>query len=369
MLLWAIKRAGLELDDFLLKKPAVAKWINGEGMPTVKQLEAFSGWVHVPFGYLFLSEPPQEEMPVTFFRSEGKATKSLFDLNVYDTVMMLEQRQAWLREYLEDNDYEPLPFVGRMQNSHSVGEIVRDIRDTLDLDEEWASRCETWEAALSRLVEVLEDAGIITVFNGVVGSNTHRPIPVDKCRGFVLVDEFAPFIFVNNKDYKTAQIFTLAHEIAHIWLGKSAGFDLQNLLPADEATEQLCDAVAAEFLVPQEAFEEVWSHTQETRALARHFKVSEIVVARRALDTGKWDKKAFFTFYNDYVGRLSNAKSKQGSGGDFYRTAKKRVSLAFASHIHQAVKAGQLLYRDAYKLTGLKGNTYSNFITQNLQGR
>jgi Zn-dependent peptidase ImmA (M78 family) len=366
MLLWAIERAGFDREDFLVKKPLVAQWLSGERLPTAKQLEVFSNWVHVPYGMLFLPEPPYEEMPITFFRSGEQATTGLFDLNVYDTVLMLEKRQAWLRDYLEHNGNSPLPFVGAMETGNSVPAIVDHIRATFALEEHWASACPTWEAALARLVEVIEDAGIIVVFNGVVGSNTHRPVPVNKCRGFVLVDAFAPFIFVNNRDYKAAQIFTLAHEIAHIWLGKSAGFDLENMLPADEATEQLCNAVAAEFLVPQKAFDAVWAETKDIQALAKRFKVSEIVIARRALDTGKWSRSLFFEFYNNYLARLAGLKRPQSGGGDFYLTTKKRVGLAFAAHVKQAVKTGQLLYRDAYKLTGLKGDTFANFITQQL---
>lgn len=92
----------------------------------------------------------------------------------------------------------------------------------------------------------IEDKGIITVFNGIVENNTSRPIPVDECRGFVW-DEMAPFMFINNADWKSAQMFTIVHELAHIWTGHSAGFDFRKLQPADDPIEILCDKVAAEF--------------------------------------------------------------------------------------------------------------------------
>jgi Zn-dependent peptidase ImmA (M78 family) len=105
----------------------------------------------------------------------------------------------------------------------------------------------TWQEAQDHLIKHVEDKGIITVFNGVVENNTSRPIPVDECRGFVLVDEIAPFMFINNADYKSAQMFTIVHELAHIWTGHSAGFDFRKLQPADDPIEVLCDKVAAEF--------------------------------------------------------------------------------------------------------------------------
>ena len=212
----------------------------------------------------------------------------------------------------------------------------------------------------------IEDKGIITVFNGIVENNTHRPIPVDECRGLVLVDKYAPFMFVNNADWKSAQMFTIVHELAHIWTGRSAGFDFRKLQPADEPIEKLCDKVAAEFLVPEKEFEEVWSRNASISHLSRYFKVSEIVIARRALDMGKISKRKFFEFYKEYSNREFAKKENQGSGGDFYATTKKRISVTFASHVNQAVKSGQLLYRDAYKLTGLKGDTFDNFFSKHL---
>jgi Zn-dependent peptidase ImmA (M78 family) len=214
------------------------------------------------------------------------------------------------------------------------------------------------------LVLHIEDKGIITVFNGVVENNGFRKIPVDECRGFVLVNEMAPFMFINNADWKSAQMFTIVHELAHIWTGHSAGFDFRKLQPADNPIEILCDKVAAEFLVPENSFNEVWDYNPTIRYASRYFKVSEIVIARRALDTGKLTRQQFFAFYEEYSNREFAKKELQSSGGDFYATTKKRLSLTFASHINNAVKSGNLLYRDAYKLTSLKGDTFQNFFSK-----
>lgn len=317
----------------------------------------------MPFGYLFLPQPPEEKLPIPFFRSNGDQAEKV-SINVYDTILLLQQRQDWLRDYLLDNDNEPLPFVGKFKNNLNVKEIVADIRSVLNLGENWASEFRSWTDALNHLVGIIEDTGIITTFNGVVENNTSRKIPVDECRGFVLVDEYAPFMFVNNSDFKAAQMFTIVHELAHVWTGSSAGFDFRKMLPANDPMERLCDQVAAEFLVPEKAFNEVWNNN--TGYLAKHFKVSEIVIARRALDTGKWGKPQFFSFYNEYKTREFQKKENQSSGGDFFATTKKRLSVTYAAHINQAVKTGQILYRDAYKLTSLKGDTFHNFFTNHL---
>lgn len=362
ILKWAIARAGYDFQEFTTKVPNVQKWINREKQPTVKQLEDFSKKVHLPFGYLFLPNPPEEKLPIPFFRTnKPQATK--VSVNVYDTILLLQQRQDWLREYLKDNDFKIIPFVGKFRNNENVSAIVTDIRKTLGLQENWASQFDTWEESLNNLSHKTEEVGIIAIFNGIVENNTHRPIEVDECRGFVLVDDYAPFMFINNSDSKAAQMFTIVHELAHIWTGHSAGFDFRKLKPADNPIEILCDKVAAEFLVPQKAFNEVWQRNPTIKYCSRYFKVSEIVIARRALDTEKITQQQFYTFYDEYISR--EFKKKEGaSGGDFYATTKKRLSMTFAAHVNNAVKTGKLLYRDAYRLTSLKGDTYQTFFTQ-----
>lgn len=366
MLTWAITRAGYDVSAFAEKFPPILAWLEGQKKPTVKQLEEFSKKVYLPFGYLFLPQPPQERLPIPFFRTHGNQADKI-SLNVYDTILLLQQRQDWLKDYLKDTDFPRLAYVGRFRNKHDVNAIVADIRQTLQLPEDWASQFGTWQEAQDYLVQQIEDIGIITIFNSIVENNTHRPVPVDECRGFVLVDAYAPFMFVNNADFKSAQMFTLVHELAHIWTGHSAGFDFRKIQPANDPIEILCDKVAAEFLVPAQVFDKVWNHKPNDFTYAgSQFKVSKIVIARRALDTGKITRKQFFDFYDNYANQEFAKKESQHAGGDFYATTKKRISITFAAHVYRAVKSGKLLYRDAYKLTGLKGDTFENFFSKYL---
>lgn len=365
MLTWAIARAGYDVHEFTHKFPSILDWIHGDKKPTIKQLEDFSKKVHLPFGYLFLPEPPYEKLPIPFFRTNNTPASNV-SINVYDTILLLKRRQDWLAEYLKDSEFDPLRFVGLFKGKYSVKEIVADLRRTLGLSQNWASRFATWQEALDSLIEHVENVGVITVFNGIVENNTHRPINIEECRGLVLVDAYAPFMFINNSDSKAAQMFTIVHELAHIWTGHSAGFDFRKLEPANDPIEILCDKVAAEFLVPESLFIEVWSHNPDIKNTARYFKVSEIVIARRALDLGKITKAQFLDFYDDYINREFIKKEAQGSGGDFYATTRKRLGMAFSYHINNAVKAGRLLYRDAYRLTSLKGDTFHTYFSQHV---
>ncbi|PSR55102.1 hypothetical protein AHMF7605_17125 [Adhaeribacter arboris] len=359
---WAIARAGYELQEFAMFP--IQDWLDNKKRPTVKQLEKFSNKVHIPFGYLFLKEPPKENLPFPFFRT-GRSQTEQVSINVYDTILLTQRRQEWLIEFLEENNYEPLPFVGKFDENTDFKIIVEDIHNTLGLKNEWASSFSKFQDTLDFLTRKIEDIGIIINFNSVVGTNNTRPISVNECRGFVLVNAFAPFMFVNSADAKAAQLFTIVHELAHIWIGKSAGFDFRKLQPADAPIELLCDKVAAEFLVPENSFNQVWDNTPSISVLAKHFKVSQLVIARRALDLRKVSKQSFFKFYNDYIEDLKAKKEeKKSSGGDFYASAKKKISPTFAAYVDRAIKGNALLYRDAYRLTGLKGDTYQTFMNK-----
>lgn len=364
MLTWAVARAGFDLHEFAEKVPHLFDWIQGEKKPTVKQLEDFSKKVYLPFGYLFLPEPPKESLPIPFFRTNGNQTTNV-GINVYDTVLLLKKRQDWLSDYLKDNEFDELSYVGKYKGKNNIQEIVADIRNTLGIEENWASEYKTWQDALNALIQQVESIGIITMFNGIVENNTSRRIDVEECRGFVLVDKMAPFMFINNSDGKAAQMFTIVHELAHIWTGHSTGFDFRRLEPASHPIERLCDKIAAEFLVPEEVFIKVWNADPSIKNSAKYFKVSEIVIARRALDLGKITKVVFLDFYNEYINReFIKKETAQPSDDDFYFTTRKRLGWAFSSHINNAVKSGKILYRDACKLTGLKGDTFQMYFSK-----
>ena len=365
LLIWAIERAGINIDEVSRTIPSFSSWLLGKKKPTVKQLEKFAQKVHLPFGYLFLENPPEEKLPIPFFRTLNSQEHKI-NINIYDSVLLLQQRQSWLTDYLKDNNYLQLNFVGKFSNNPDINDVVNDIRTTLKIDEDWAKEFSTWEKAKDHLTQLIEDAGIITTFSSIVGNNTRRNIKVDDCRGFVLVDDYAPFMFINSADSKSAQMFTIAHELAHIWIGQSAGFDFRQLQPANNQTEVLCDKIAAEFLVPAKSIEDSWQTVKDISQLARYFKVSQIVIARRLLDLGKISKNEFITFYDNYINQdFARSENREG-GGDFYKTQRKRLSVRFLSFVNQAVKENKLLIRDAYNLTNLKGETYHTFMREHL---
>lgn len=365
ILRWAMDRANKTVDDLIKALPKLPDWLDEKSQPTVKQLETFSKKVYLPFGYLFLQEPPKEKIPFPYFRQGKKMVNNQVSINVFDTILSMKQRQQWLSEYLKEEGQKPLPFVGRYDIKATVEEIVNNIRTTLKLPVGWAKEYKTYADAVRKLIDQTEEAGVIVVVNGIVGNNTRRRIDAEECRGFVLVNDYAPFLFINNTDAEAGKMFTLIHELAHVWLGKSAGFDNNKMLPADDPVEELCDKVAAEFLVPEIDFEKAWLGSHDFNVLARIFKVSSLVIARRAFDLGKITKSAFFSWYNNWLREWQERKADAG-GGDFYNNQPNRVSRRFAALVERAVRSEQLSYRDAYRMTGLYGDTYHNFVNNKL---
>ncbi len=366
LLKWAIYRMG-DPTPIEVKFPKLASWLNGELQPTLKQLESFAKATSTPLGYFFLSKPPEETFPIPHYRTISDKQSSNPSPNLIETVHTMERRQDWMREYLIDVGQDPLDFVGSAKEIHDPKIIADLMRKKMNLETNWASRRGTWQNALSDLLQRIQDIGILVMINGIVGNSTRRKLDVEEFRGFVLVDEYAPLIFVNGADGKAAQMFTLAHELAHVWIGLSAAFDLSLLQPSDDKIERLCNESAAEFLVPENDFNQLWNEIKNDKnkyqQAARYFKVSELVAVRRALDL------EFITFedYKEFYEirekeEEERAKNKSGGGGDFHNNANWRIGPKFADAIIGQVKEGKTLYRDAYKLTGIKGMTFDNFV-------
>ncbi|MBN1322414.1 MAG: ImmA/IrrE family metallo-endopeptidase [Methanotrichaceae archaeon] len=361
---WALERSARRAS-IERRFPKLPEWQSGKSQPTLRQLEAFAKATSTPLGYLFLPEPPEERLSFPHFRTLGNDRPSGPSPDLLETVQMMERRQVWMREHLIEDGHEPLGFVGSADPAVEPERLAVKMRQTLGLAEGWAAENRTWTDALLQLRDRMEGAGVLVVTNGVVGNNTHRRLDPAEFRGFVLVDDYAPLVFVNGRDGKAAQMFTLAHELAHIWLGRSAAFDLLELRPADDIAELACNRAAAEFLVPKDQLLELWPTVKEEQdryqAMARHFKVSELVCVRRAVDLGLITRGEFLNFYREYQ-KVERASKDQGQrGGNFYASQNNRIGRRFAEVVVGAAREGRLLYRDAYRLTGLYGESFERY--------
>jgi Zn-dependent peptidase ImmA (M78 family) len=375
VLVWAIERAGFTPSDLEIKFPKIHEWIIGVKQPTLKQLIKFAKITRTPFGFLFLKKPPTEKLPIPFYRTNNNEQQEIVQNvspELRDTIYLMQRRQLWMKEYLVDSGADPLPYVHSVKLDETPEMVAQKIRETLGLDEDWASKLPNWEHALQLLRDAIENIGVLVTLNGIVGNNTRRKLSTNEFRGFVLVDEHAPLLFVNNADFKAAKIFTLIHELAHIFIGKSAAFDLREMLPANNKLELFCNQAAADFLVPKNQLFDCWAVAKKTHEpfhyLAGKFKVSVLVIARRALDLNLVDKSSFIEFYYQYQNDERRMKSNKAGGGDFYKNQNLRVGRRFATAVMQAAKEGKVSYHEAFRLTGLYGKTFDKYTASVEQG-
>lgn len=357
MLCWARERSGRPDTYFAEHFPKFDAWECGETLPTLKQVEALAKATYTPVGYLFLFAPPDEALPIPDFRTLGDRPMAQPSPNLLETVYACQQRQAWYQEFARVTGEPPRAFVGSVSTGDSVESVANAMRIALGFDLEARRACPTWTDALRRFIEQADELGVLVMCSGVVRNNTHRPLDPEEFRGFALADPLAPLVFINGKDTKAAQMFTLAHELAHIWIGQSALSDAGAYAVPDHAVEAWCNRVAAELLAPLELVRDEFRGDKEldteVKRLARRFKVSTLVVLRRIFDAGGITRAEFQEAYDEEIARLRAAMSKGSSGGDFYLTQAARVSKRFARALVVSTLEGHTLYRDAFQMLGV----------------
>lgn len=358
ILQWAIDRSRRPRPAFERKFPKLSAWLRGEEKPTLKQLERFARSAHAPVGYLFLSQPPEEILPLPDFRTVAGTELSRPSADLLETVYTCQLRQDWYRDFARANGELPLAFVGSATLTDDVPETATRIRRQLGFDLEQRRQMATWSEALRQFLAQADEAGVLVMVSGIVGSNTHRVLDPKEFRGFTLDDPLAPLVFINGADSKAAQMFTLAHELAHVWLGRSALTDAEAKSEPAHDVERWCNQVAAEVLVPLEAFRSEFRSgapwDDEAQRMARVFKVSTLVILRRMFDARALTREQFQAAYRAESERLQHRVESTQAGGDFYATLGVRVGKRFARAVVASTREGHTLFRDAYRLMGIK---------------
>ena len=352
------ERANVHEAKLARNFPRLEDWQSGKGAPTLRQLENFAKATHTPIGFFFLDERPQEKIPIPDFRTIGDAPVKRPTADLLETIYQCQRRQDWYHHYALENHFDRVPFVGSFDTDTSAIEAAASMREELDFSV--AKRGWTWSHALTYLRNQAVDKGVLVMVSGVVNNNTHRKLDPSEFRGFALVDRFAPVVFVNGADTKAAQIFTLAHELAHIWLGKTAVSDVDlgtQVRNEHNEIERWCNRVAAEFLVPEELLRTHYQPraelTAELNRLARYFKSSTLVMLRRIYDLDNLSWSNYRSTYNSELDSAMSSEPKSNSGGNFYNTLLVRVSKPLAQAVATSTLEGTTMYRDACRLLGI----------------
>jgi Zn-dependent peptidase ImmA (M78 family) len=351
---WACDRAGLEMAALAKKFPKLTEWVCGRSKPSLKQLEQFAKTTHAPIGMLFLPAPPIEALPIADFRTVGGEAVRRPSPNLLDMLYQCQQRQDWYADYARENGEAKVSFVNSVKVGSDVVLAAAAMRAAIGFGLELQTQSQTWTQALRALGKHMDDAGVLVMCSGIVYNNTKRKLDTLEFRGFALADAFAPLIFVNGSDSKSAQMFTLAHELAHIFSGETGLSEASVSGAGAHKTEQWCNAVAAEFLVPLKDFSALYNRGAdiafEVTRLAKHFKVSTLVILRRMQDTGALSADDFWQAYSAELTRIQTAK---GSGGSFYATQGQRLGKRFGHALIISTLEGRTLRRDAMRLLAI----------------
>lgn len=366
MLRWARGRVGFDLHAAAkaahVKPEQLEKWESGDSRPTFKQAQNMAQALHAPFGFFFLQQPPTEPPLLPDLRTVGGAPVEKPSVNLQEAIKHTLQRQAWYAEYQQEQGTQPLPFVGKFKAATNPRTVAADIRQVLGVDVEQGQR--QWDVYQRDLIQGAEQAGILVMRSGIVGNNTRRKLEVSEFRGFAISHPVAPVVFINSADAPAARLFTLLHELAHIWLGSSG---ISNAAPGNTRQEEVaCNAIAGEFLTPADTFRQAWGNASpdlpvRLAELSRRFHVSQLVIMRRALDLGLMDRENYNHFYLAELARFRQAESQ---GGSYYRNAGTKNSTRFARAVIAEAFSGRLLLRDAGKLLGVQPANLRTFAEQ-----
>lgn len=362
---WARERSELTTDQLSSKlkisSASITAWETGDALPTFVQAKKLADKLFIPFGYLFLSSPPIEELPLPDLRTVSGEPVTSPSIEFLDLLNDVLRKQQWYWEFQEEEGAEAIPFIGTFTLDDDIELVSRRIREEFSVNEDLRREAINWEDFFRKFVERVEESGILVFRSGIVGNNTHRKLSVEEFRGFAISDPIAPVIFINGKDAKAAQIFTLAHELVHLWIGQSgiSKPDFENPQNEPNEIERYCNSVAAEILVPSELFLSDWeegkSIAENLQDLATRYRVSKMVVLIRAYNLEIVSTQSF-TQHKHEIEMQVFRRTERG-GGDFYASVLSRNSRTLTTALVSAALEGRVLLREAARLLGIKVST------------
>jgi len=372
ILIWGIKESGLTLDKIAkklgTKKEKVEKWLKKEDFPTYKQLRKLSDILNIPFGYFFLKKlPVREKLEIPDFRHAKDSIP--LTKNFYEIYYDVKRKHDWIKLKREKEEFNPLEFVEKYTIDDNPKEIAEDIKNILSITEKELEKPPN--ELLLNIIEKAEKCGIIVIKNSILINNSHIKLDPNEFRGFVIVDKLAPVIFINGADSIKAQIFTLFHELAHIWLGQSGISDVN--LENTNYIERLCNQVAVEILMPEEKIRKLWNSSLEPyeniKILSKTLPVSKLALSYRGVNLGlitfNTQKEIEKILKEEWL--AEKGEEKRGTGGDYYRTIPIRNSKTLTREVLSSLQAGELLYKEAAQLLNVKVKSLKKML-ENLRG-
>lgn len=384
ILRWARETARISLDDAAkglglrtLKDATAVDQLraleSGDSEPSRPLLLKMVKLYRRPLLTFYLSKPPRKADRGQDFRTLPKSHPVIADVLLDALLRDVHARQSLVRAVLEDDEEtQPLSFVGSVSTSDGPQKVISAIQDTLGIKLADYRTQDSTKDAFKFLRNRTETMGIFVLLMGNLGSY-HTNIDLETFRGYALADDVAPFVVINENDSPGAWSFTLLHELAHIWLGQTGVSGAR----AEKTIEQFCNEVAGEFLLPKgelagldvndaTPFEEAQSRISE---FAGNRNISSSMVAYKLYLAGRIERKKWsdlsLAFRQLWRSRRRNQRERTREGGrgpSYYIVRQHRVGLTLIDLVGRLMAAGSLTTSKAGKVLGVKTKNVQRLI-------
>lgn len=349
------------------------EWENGTNQPTIRQAQTLAKAYKRPFALFFLPEVPRDFQPLQDFRKSG--SKNLTTSSIF-IIREIQQKQAWISEVNSENQDDKLDFVGRFSIKDNPQAVANDILNTLKINPASYKK----DNPIKEWIDAAETNGIFISRTSFIHS--HLKLDSEELQGFAIADSYAPFVFVNSDDWKAPQLFTLVHELAHIWIAETG---ISNEVEPDikhkdkfHPVELFCNEVAANALMPKEivlSFDSTSFQTsKDVFKVAKQLGVSSFALLVRALNLNiiptpiyqKLKKQADID-YTEYLKREAEKKAKQKDkpgGPNYFLLQLNRNSRLFTQTVLDAFRGGFIEPTLASNLLNVQVNKFPKLESQ-----
>jgi len=365
---WAINRSGKTIEQVKKKFGKIEEWISGDSFPTFKQLEDLAKSLYVPFGYLFYSEPPVEKCPLPDFRTPNDSHIEKCSINLLETIYFCERLQSWYSDYARQNHYPAVSFLKSVTIDDSPVDVAQKICKQLKISFDDRKKMSSIEKNLKYIIFKAEEAGILVMNNTQVANNSRRRLDHNEFKGFSLHDDYAPLIFINNTDPEESRLFTIVHELAHLWLGINGISDAEHF--SRDKVEQWCNQVATEILVPVELTEAIKKNASlcEIEKLSSQFNIGTLVLLRRLSYSHNVSDSEFKHYYQEkYTSLLPKPTSQRKGVPNYYTLLSARLGKPFVNSVILSTIAGKTLYNQAFEMLGVKNTESFNKLARRMK--
>ena len=302
---WAIKRAGVSAESIHKK---AEQWVSGKARPTFNQAIDLAKTLQIPFGYLWLKEPPREQEIIPDLRTIGNTANPERSLTLKTLLRDAKFKQEWFKDYLTENNIVVERAVGQFTINDDIDEIATDIAEKLKASDVVA-KGKRKDDVLRYFIKKAEKLNILVMKNKTLGATKNR-LSLSEFRGFAIYDAAAPLVFINSNDSAAAQIFTLMHELAHLWIGQSGISNLET--EGASEVELKCNEIAARILMPEVKIRQFFSNGNAANLLneaSSAFSVSPLSILNRIRNLGLIAHDAYRELYAREQREFSRAQT------------------------------------------------------------